>query len=302
MTNPYNVDICVTCVSEKPPKLPLREELPSLGIEVIYNAHGVGAKATKQEQKRKLKQYQSDKLKNSNGLFAKLKHRFGNEDDKRREAELLIPHALSYSSYQRRLDYQFGGTKKNKEEYEGSEVSSYESSEDHLQDSQSAMTPSVDDMKPPIKSLEIPTHSAEDLAIQEAFNVFADNPINFGEQKQPGRDVLFSTQSNNSAANVAPPESRQPSHNTGLTTMSSLSNQGQQIRVAAETQSMKESLAGLHETPTDQQLEDYNLPSVQSLEDMAAAYLSKYISPATIESPRTEESHCSDVGDSQQDQ
>jgi hypothetical protein len=31
------VDICITCVSPNPPKLPLREELPSLGVELIYN-------------------------------------------------------------------------------------------------------------------------------------------------------------------------------------------------------------------------------------------------------------------------
>ena len=68
MTDPFNVDICVTCVCEKPPKLPLREELPSLGIEVIYNAHGVGAKATKQELQRKLTKFQRDQHKNSQGV------------------------------------------------------------------------------------------------------------------------------------------------------------------------------------------------------------------------------------------
>ena len=121
MTNPHNVDICVTCVCEKPPKLPLREELPSLGIEVIYNAHGVGAQATRQEQQRKLKEFHRDQQSNSHGLFAKLKQTFGKDEDKRREAELLVPHALSYSSYQRRLDNLYGGTKKNIDQLEGSE-------------------------------------------------------------------------------------------------------------------------------------------------------------------------------------
>lgn len=49
MTKPLNVDICVTCICDKPPKLPLREELPSLGIEVIYNAEGVGEEAAERE-------------------------------------------------------------------------------------------------------------------------------------------------------------------------------------------------------------------------------------------------------------
>ena len=57
MVNPHNVDICVTCVSDKPPTLPLREELPSLGIEVVYNAQGTGAKASKHASKKLVKKF-----------------------------------------------------------------------------------------------------------------------------------------------------------------------------------------------------------------------------------------------------
>ena len=84
MTNPHNVDICVTCVSEKPPQLPLREELPSLGIEVIYNARGVGAKASKLEQKKKLQEFESEK-KRSKGKFNPGRFFFGGKDKKREE-------------------------------------------------------------------------------------------------------------------------------------------------------------------------------------------------------------------------
>ena len=54
-----NVDICVTCICDKPPKLPLREELISLGVEVIYNARGTGAKAIKSDVKQKIKELRS---------------------------------------------------------------------------------------------------------------------------------------------------------------------------------------------------------------------------------------------------
>ena len=37
-----NVDVCVTYVSTAPPLLPVREELQSLGAELVYNAKGTG--------------------------------------------------------------------------------------------------------------------------------------------------------------------------------------------------------------------------------------------------------------------
>jgi hypothetical protein len=61
--NPHNVDICITCICDKPPKLPLREELPSLGIEVIYNAKGVGYEATEKETKKEREKIHKRKMK-----------------------------------------------------------------------------------------------------------------------------------------------------------------------------------------------------------------------------------------------
>ena len=61
--NSHNVDICVTCICDKPPKLPLREELPSLGIEVIYNADGVGVEAAKKELRKERKKMHKQKMK-----------------------------------------------------------------------------------------------------------------------------------------------------------------------------------------------------------------------------------------------
>jgi hypothetical protein len=102
--DPYNVDICVTCISDKPPQLPLREELNSLGIEVIYNAHGVGARASKHESETQVKNFREKELKNphllSQGSIT------SNEQElerKRQEDKLRIPTALSYQSYERQL-------------------------------------------------------------------------------------------------------------------------------------------------------------------------------------------------------
>ncbi len=319
MTNPHNVDICVTCVSEKPPQLPLREELPSLGIEVIYNAHGVGAKATRHEQKKKLKKFQKEKLNSNSGFFSKLKKKLSEEDEKRQEAELRIPHALSYSSYQRRLDHQLEDPKKDKEGSEESEESScktnstVESSNGennlhrHLrpEDPQSPTIPRTGNSKPPIKSLEIPTHSPEELALQEAFDVFADASLQLEERSTPeAREALFevSSQSNN-ASSTMQLESRQPSQSTLSSRTSSsqhvkVEGSSQQVKVEAVKNSIKKSVVRLSSTPDKRLPQDYEAPSVQSLEDMAEAYLSKYISPriTPTESHRTEESRPSDEG------
>ena len=50
-----NVEICVMCVCDKPPRLPLREELVSLGVEVIRNAKGTGVNAIKSAVKETVK-------------------------------------------------------------------------------------------------------------------------------------------------------------------------------------------------------------------------------------------------------
>jgi hypothetical protein len=120
----HNVDICVTCVSDKPPKLPLREELPSLGIEVVYNARGVGAKAAQneadaeKEKKRKkalarklLKEKKIKKRQQQKQTSSRLDPPSKEEEDidEREDVPLdedgdYIPKALSYSSYQRSLE------------------------------------------------------------------------------------------------------------------------------------------------------------------------------------------------------
>lgn len=314
MTNPHNVDICVTCVSEKPPQLPLREELPSLGIEVIYNAHGVGAKATRHEQKRKLKKFQKEKLNNNGGFFAKLKQKLGEDDEKRQEAELRIPHALSYSSYQRRLEHQLDDSKKGKDGSDDSEESSCETHStvessngennldrySRLENPLSPTIPKFGNNKPPIRSLEIPTHSPEEIALKEAFDVFADTSLPLEEQKQSEtRGALYEVRSpSNNASRTTQLESRQPSQSTSPTTLSSRTTYGQQVQVEAATDSMKQSLVGLSSTPDARRPEDYEPPSVKSLEDMAAAYLSKYISPRSTPAPsqRTDDSRPSDEG------
>jgi hypothetical protein len=104
----YNVDICITCVADKPPKLPLREELQSLGVEVIYNAHGVGNKASKHEAKRALKYFrdkeQAKELKKRR-FFPKSSRRIKEKLAERKQIEhdLGAQHAFSYEAYEHEL-------------------------------------------------------------------------------------------------------------------------------------------------------------------------------------------------------
>ena len=46
-----NVDVCVTYVSTAPPLLPVREELQSLGVELVYNAKGTGMRGVRRAYK-----------------------------------------------------------------------------------------------------------------------------------------------------------------------------------------------------------------------------------------------------------
>jgi hypothetical protein len=104
----YNVDICITCVADKPPKLPLREELESLGVEVIYNAHGAGNKASKHEAKRALKFYREKELAKElkkRRFFPKSSKRIKEKLAERRQIEhdLGAQHAFSYEAYEHEL-------------------------------------------------------------------------------------------------------------------------------------------------------------------------------------------------------
>lgn len=186
MTNPHNVDICVTCVSEKPPQLPLREELPSLGIEVVYNAQGVGAKASRKEQRKKLKEYRKEKeqkKKNPKGfraLFGRNKQKCEQEEIRRKEEELRTPHALSYNKYNKVLhetsEKKTGEVESQSSWDTGSTADASKHTDNNSGQPQDppAMSP-ISGIQPPIHSLEFPTFSLEELAINEAFNVFASN-------------------------------------------------------------------------------------------------------------------------------
>eukprot|EP00536_Pseudo-nitzschia_multiseries_P012124 jgi/Psemu1/31016/gm1.31016_g len=119
----HNVDICVTCVCEKPPQLPLREELPSLGIELVYNAKGAGAEAAEEERNKEIekikekKQQQRDAKKKegaarwkrstldppSRSAFPRIN--IGRNKQKEDPPEdFPTTKALSYGMYQRKLE------------------------------------------------------------------------------------------------------------------------------------------------------------------------------------------------------
>src|SRR5688572_27072511 len=81
-----HVDICVTCVSDKPPQLPLREELPSLGIELVYNSFSSDEKKSKSELK---KGKYTDRAREK-------------QKERRHDDQQLRPlHAMSYEEYEK---------------------------------------------------------------------------------------------------------------------------------------------------------------------------------------------------------
>ena len=208
MTNPHNVDICVTCVSEKPPTLPLREELPSLGIEVIYNAQGTGAKASKHQSKKLVKRFREREQEKDSKGSRFLPNGLNKESEKQKyrkekESELKVPRALSYESYERRLLHSSEGNGKD-------DSSSSYTSEDTTSTSKSSESPSKPKPKKnqrwerikdrfaarkkekkgvldPPKTVEIPSPSPEEQAVKDAKNAFA------GIHSVPSRDTEKST-------------------------------------------------------------------------------------------------------------
>ena len=104
-----DVDICITCLTKTAPRLPLREELPSLGVELIYTARGTGAKVSKHEAHRAAKDFvykESFKDLAKCRLFRKSSKRIKSilEERRRRESEIKhISSAISYESYQNEL-------------------------------------------------------------------------------------------------------------------------------------------------------------------------------------------------------
>ena len=108
---PDDVDLCVTCVTDKPPQLPLREELMSLGVEVIFNAQGTGARAVKHETRKKVKDFRKEysaKNRNSVLCFAWKSHKQKlKEKQERKLAEKELKkkmQGLSYDKYTKILN------------------------------------------------------------------------------------------------------------------------------------------------------------------------------------------------------
>jgi hypothetical protein len=110
----FDVDICATLLTDTPPKLPLREELPSLGFEVIYHAVGVGVKASKHAAKRAAKRYrkmQENRDKKKWRLLPQTARQRKEKLEKRQQQEMEILHsrsALSYTFYNSELKNTYG--------------------------------------------------------------------------------------------------------------------------------------------------------------------------------------------------
>ena len=112
MSFKHDVDICVTCITDKPPNLPLREELVSQGVEVILNARGVGAKAVKHEVRQQIRALRKEHVmaEQSTGLccfsWKSQKQKLKEENERKRiESELRKElHALTYEKYSLELN------------------------------------------------------------------------------------------------------------------------------------------------------------------------------------------------------
>lgn len=105
---PYKVEICATLLTNKPPRLPLREELPSLGFEVIYEAEGLVAKTSRLECKRAVDEFRkAEQMKDltKRRIFPKSSRKIREKlaERKRIERELKVQHAISYESFERQL-------------------------------------------------------------------------------------------------------------------------------------------------------------------------------------------------------
>ena len=103
-----NVDICAAILSDKAPKLPLREELNSLGFEVVLSAAGTGLLLSKDESTKAVKKFRkaiATKDLKKRRFFPKNSTRIKEvlHERKRMEHELGLPHAFSYETYDIRL-------------------------------------------------------------------------------------------------------------------------------------------------------------------------------------------------------
>jgi hypothetical protein len=109
-----DVDICVTCVADKPPKLPLREELVSLGVEVVYKAAGVGVDAVRREAKRHVREYREQIQKTNSGpQHSPENHETPEQEIQQRMRQRMVEReiyknksSLTYEAYSRQLNRQ----------------------------------------------------------------------------------------------------------------------------------------------------------------------------------------------------
>lgn len=216
--NPHNVDICVTCISDKPPQLPLREELPSLGIEVIYNAKGVGYEATEKEtkkerekiHKRKMKEMKKlskirDKEKSGRSIRSMLSppgksplsSKVAKSDFRKLDPpeDFAIPKALSYGSYQRTLDIR---VKNDAQSVSSSIETSSSMDEQSLRRRRKkklarrfrGLFGKKKNPNDPPQSVEFPnSQGLEEAALQEAFNTFMSDE-DMSIKKKPSRIKL----------------------------------------------------------------------------------------------------------------
>lgn len=102
--NAWNVDICAAILAEKPPQLPLREELNSLGFEVVLAAAGTAIRASKYESRAAVSKFRRTlavKDLKKRRFFPKSHQRIRETlaQRKRIEHELALAHACSYETY-----------------------------------------------------------------------------------------------------------------------------------------------------------------------------------------------------------
>ena len=103
-----DVEICAAIVADKPPQLPLREELQSLGFEVVLNASGTGLRAAQYESQQAVQAFRRDtemRDLRKRRIFPKSPRRIREKMESRLRIEqaLSLPHACSYESYDIKL-------------------------------------------------------------------------------------------------------------------------------------------------------------------------------------------------------
>eukprot|EP00978_Attheya_sp_CCMP212_P048361 scaffold509913_cov63-Attheya_sp.AAC.1 len=105
-----NVDLCVTCIMDKAPAWPLREECITIGVEAVYNARGAGKKALYREKRRKQNELkvckEREKTKKSKQTVDSFRRTFFKRKSrtteiKKMQRQVQKSSALSYEAYSR---------------------------------------------------------------------------------------------------------------------------------------------------------------------------------------------------------